>query len=78
MTHEAGAVRGSRLSLVINGEARTLPRGTTLAQLVAVLQLDPARVALEHNREIVPRSSHAATLLGEGDCIEIVNFVGGG
>jgi thiamine biosynthesis protein ThiS len=49
-----------------------------VAELLALIGLDARKVAVERNREIVPRSAHAATLLGEGDVIEIVHFIGGG
>jgi thiazole synthase len=64
--------------VTINGEQRRVPHGTTLAQLIAEVGLDPVRVAVERNLEIVPRSSHATMALAEGDRIELVQFVGGG
>ncbi len=62
----------------MNGEARDLAVGCDLAALVARLGLDPRKVAVERNHEIVPRSSYGATPLAEGDRIEIVHFIGGG
>jgi sulfur carrier protein len=62
------------MRLIINGEARTFAQLGDIAALVAVLQLDPRKVAVERNLEIVPRS----TQLTDGDRIEIVHFVGGG
>lgn len=50
----------------------------TLASLVERLGLDARKIAIERNLEIVPRSTYAATILDEGDRLEIVNFVGGG
>ena len=50
----------------------------SLAALVERLGLDMRKIAVERNLEIVPRSAYAATELGEGDRLEIVNFVGGG
>lgn len=61
----------------VNGEAREV-QATTLSDLVEALGLDPRKVAIERNLEIVPRSLHGATALNEGDRIEIVQFVGGG
>lgn len=61
----------------VNGEAREV-QATTLSGLVEALGLDPRKVAIERNLEIVPRSLHGATALNEGDRIEIVQFVGGG
>jgi len=65
-------------TIVLNGEPRAVADGTTVAALVAELGLSPRQVAVEHNREIVPRSAHAQTLLRDGDRLEIVTFVGGG
>jgi len=50
----------------------------TVASLVEALGLDARKVAIERNLEIVPRSTYGLTTLGEGDRLEIVNFVGGG
>ena len=66
------------ISVVVNGESRTIPAGTTVAALIAQLGLGDRRVAVERNREVVPRAAHAATLLAEGDRLELVTFVGGG
>jgi thiamine biosynthesis protein ThiS len=66
------------MMLVLNGEARPVEGGTTLSVLVAELGLDPRKVAVERNLEIVPRSLYAATALSDGDRIEIVHFIGGG
>jgi len=66
------------LRLTVNGEDRRFEGVTTIATLVAVLGLDKRKLAVERNLEIVPRSAYAATALAEGDCIEIVAFVGGG
>jgi thiazole synthase len=66
------------LSIILNGEPRAMALGTSLAALAAEIGLDPAKVAVERNREIVPRSTLAAVMLAEGDQIEIVHFVGGG
>lgn len=65
------------LSLIVNGEAHRAAAGT-VADLVRSLELDPAKVAVERNGAIVPRSTLAATELAEGDMLEIVHFVGGG
>jgi thiazole synthase len=66
------------LSIQLNGEPRTVAPGTTIAQLTAQIGLDPAKVAVERNHEIVPRSTLAEVSLAEGDELEIVHFVGGG
>lgn len=66
------------MRVTINGEDRTLPGPLCVAELVGELGLDPAKIAVERNLEIVPRSTYAATRVGEGDRIEIVHFIGGG
>ncbi|NBX02850.1 MAG: sulfur carrier protein ThiS [Alphaproteobacteria bacterium] len=53
-------------------------RAATLAELVAELNLSGAQVAIEQNREIVPRARHGQTALSAGDEIEVVQFIGGG
>jgi thiamine biosynthesis protein ThiS len=65
------------MNLTINGESRTLPAGT-LGALVEQLGMKSDRVAIELNREIVPREQWAQTPLKDGDRLEIVHFVGGG
>ncbi len=65
------------MKLQINGEEKTFD-APTLAQLVELLGMKSDRVAVELNREIVPRASWSETRLNEGDRLEIVHFVGGG
>ena len=65
------------LELIVNGEPRRQSAGS-VADLIRSLGLDPAKVAVERNREIVPRSTLADVALAEGDRFEIVHFVGGG
>ena len=67
----------SALSLIVNGESRRSGPGS-IADLVRQLELDPAKVAVERNGEIVPRSTLADVPLADGDVLEIVHFVGGG
>jgi sulfur carrier protein len=66
------------MHVVVNEEPREVAPGTTVAALLRALGLDGKPVAVERNREIVPRSAHAATALAEGDRVEIVTMVGGG
>src|SRR5579862_5286279 len=66
------------LSLRINGEPRQIERPLNLHELLVVLGLDPAKIAVERNLEIVPRSQYTQVTLGEGDRLEIVHFIGGG
>ena len=67
----------AQLAITLNGEPRRAAPGS-IADLVRSLELDPAKVAVERNGEIVPRSTLNAVPLGEGDVLEIVHFVGGG
>jgi sulfur carrier protein len=66
------------IDVVINGETRSLAGGTTVAALILELGLGDRRVAVERNREVVPRAAHATTVLAAGDRLELVTFVGGG
>lgn len=66
------------VAVVVNGESRTVPAGTTLRGLLAQLALDPRAVVVEHNRRIVRRDALAAARLAPGDAVELVHFVGGG
>jgi len=66
------------ITLLVNGEEMQTVRGTSLAGLIAQLGLDTRKVAVERNREIVPRSAYANVALELGDAIEIVHFIGGG
>ena len=65
-------------AIVLNGEPHPLEPGTSVAALLETLELDPRQVAVERNREIVPRATYAETLLADGDTLEVVTFVGGG
>jgi thiamine biosynthesis protein ThiS len=66
------------LGIRINGEHRRVPGKISIAEMVNGLGLDPARVAVERNLEIVPRSSLSDVCVEDGDDYEIVHFVGGG
>lgn len=66
------------LEITVNGETVQLPAGSTVAKLVAARGLRPEQVAVEVNREIVPRATHADHALTAGDRVEIVTMVGGG
>ncbi|MBA3054412.1 MAG: sulfur carrier protein ThiS [Sphingomonadales bacterium] len=68
----------TELSLTVNGDPRRAPAGSTIADLVVALELNPAKVAVEHNGEIAPRTTLAEVMLRDGDALEIVHFVGGG
>lgn len=68
----------ARMNVVVNGERREVPPETTVAGLLVQLGWGDERVAVERNAHIVPRAEHGATVLREGDELEVVNFVGGG
>jgi thiamine biosynthesis protein ThiS len=67
------------VTVVVNGELRTLAAGTTLADLLRAHDLDPRLVVVERNRTILrDRSAYSTLTLEEGDALELVHFVGGG
>jgi thiamine biosynthesis protein ThiS len=66
------------MRLEINGEPRDFISALTLDSLLEQLSLRQDRVAVELNRELVPREQWSVTSLAEGDRLEIVHFVGGG
>jgi sulfur carrier protein len=66
------------IEVIVNGDSRTVLQGTTVAALITELGLADRRVAVERNREVVPRAEHASTVLASGDKLELVTFVGGG
>lgn len=66
------------MQVTINGTEKDVPDGLTVKELVRHLGLGDGPVAVEINREIVPRAEHASRTVSGGDTIEIVHFVGGG
>ena len=64
--------------ITLNGESFQLDQPLSVEELLQRLEIDPRRVAVEHNLVILKRHAFAATLVGDGDRVEIVNFVGGG
>ncbi|MFP5441512.1 MAG: sulfur carrier protein ThiS [Gammaproteobacteria bacterium] len=66
------------MNIFVNGEARAVDDGCTIAALLAQLGLAGQRLAVEVNEEIVPRSTHAQHVLAAGDRVEIVHAIGGG
>ena len=66
------------MQIWVNGEVREVPSGQTLRQLVEDMGLEPQGVAVEVNRQVVPRGSHGEHVLAEGDQVEVVRAIGGG
>ena len=66
------------VEVILNGEARRLDAPLSVRSLLESLGLDPAKIAVERNLEIVPRSTYADVALESGDRLEIVHFIGGG
>jgi sulfur carrier protein len=66
------------LSIIVNGDPREVPAGTTVAALIEQLSIRDERVAVEVNLEVIRRDKRQERVLSEGDRVEIVSFVGGG
>lgn len=66
------------MTIQLNGDRFEIDGPLTIAALLAHLNIDPRLVAVEHNVEVVKRARYDATVVNEGDEVEIVNFVGGG
>ena len=66
------------VSIRVNGEHRRVAGGTSVAEMINLLGLDPLRVAVERNFEVIPRSTLGQVCVEDGDDYEIVHFVGGG
>ena len=66
------------ITISVNGQPREVARGTTVATLVAEMKLPSKFLAVERNRDVVPRARHAETVLAAGDELEVVTLVGGG
>lgn len=66
------------MKICINEESREVPDGTTVADIVETLSINPKFVAVEVNLELIPRDEHATHMLADGDQLEVVTLVGGG
>ena len=66
------------MKVTVNGEERVFPAPLTVEAMLTTLGVDPGKVAIERNLEIVPKSSYRDILLAEGDRLEVVHFIGGG
>ena len=66
------------MQITLNGQPRTVDPGTTLEALLAQAGYAGRKVAVEINRDVVPRSRHASHALADGDRVEIIQAIGGG
>lgn len=66
------------VSITLNGKAKNVPPGTSVSELLELLDLRERLVVVERNASILNRSDYAEALIEDGDVIEIVHFVGGG
>ena len=66
------------MRVYVNGESKEVSGSPSLSELITLLDLPAARIAVELNREVVRRNDWSGTMLNEGDRVEIVHFVGGG
>lgn len=76
--HHAGSGYNGAMQIMLNGSPRDCANAITVAQLLQEAGYGDRRVAVEVNREIVPRSMHIRWALAEGDQVEIVHAIGGG
>lgn len=63
---------------MLNGQPREATPGARLSEVLDLLGVDSHRIAVERNREVVPRALHAEIVIAENDTFEVVHFVGGG
>ncbi|MEO8259447.1 MAG: sulfur carrier protein ThiS [Acidobacteriota bacterium] len=66
------------MKITLNGEPFAIERPLTVTELLAQLEIDPRRIAVEHNLVVLKRAAFEHAVVDAGDQIEIVNFVGGG
>lgn len=74
----AETAQKDRITVQVNGEQRSISAASSIADMLRELGLDPRRVAVERNLEVVPRSTLGEVQVLDGDAFEIVHFVGGG
>jgi len=66
------------LDIILNGEPKAIKTDSSISDLIQLMDLGEARIAVELNLDIVPRSEHSTTTLKEGDTLEVVHAIGGG
>jgi len=72
------AAQKARIAVRVNGEPRSVTAGCSIAAMLREIGIDPSKVAVERNLEVVPRSTLGEVTVSDGDAFEIVHFVGGG
>jgi sulfur carrier protein len=68
----------TKITIQLNGEPYVIEGDARLTTLIDLLKMKPTRIAVELNREVVPKAEYATVTLREGDELELINFVGGG
>jgi len=66
------------MTIKLNGDPHEIPQPLSVTALLATLDIDPRRVAVEHNLAVVKKAAYDSAIVSDGDEVEIVNFVGGG
>ena len=66
------------MTITLNGDAHELPEPVTVAALLHTLAIDSRRVAVEVNLSVIKKTAYETLVIGDGDEVEVVNFVGGG
>lgn len=66
------------ISVQVNGEQRSIRASSSVSQMLEAIGIDPRKVAVERNLEVIPRSTLGDVQVSDGDSFEIVHFVGGG
>lgn len=66
------------INVTINGNTHNLEVATPLLELLSMFEIEHDKVAIEHNREIIPKTTFNDVIIGDGDHLEIVHFIGGG
>ncbi|MGE0862887.1 MAG: sulfur carrier protein ThiS [Vicinamibacterales bacterium] len=66
------------MTIKLNGDRHEIPQPLSVTALLATLDIDPRRVAVEHNLAVVKKAAYDSAVINDGDEVEIVNFVGGG
>ena len=66
------------MKLLLNGDEKVLPGGISVLEMLNTLEIEGRGIAVEVNREVIPRGRHEETRLKEGDAVEVIRMVGGG